>query len=36
MPQFGKSSYRQKKLHVTTSLIQMLLALVHLHQIISA
>jgi len=33
-PHFGKSSYRLKKFHATTSLIQMLLALAH--QIVSA
>jgi len=33
-PHFGKSSYRHKKFHATTSLIQILLALVH--QIIPA
>jgi len=33
-PQLGKSSYRLKKFHATTGLIQMLLALAH--QIISA
>jgi len=33
-PHFGKSSYRLKKFHATTSLIQMLLVLAH--QIVSA
>ena len=33
-PKFDKSSYRLKKFHATTSLIQMLLALAH--QIVSA